>query len=86
MTLSYSHTDEYLANHHRTFIWRWMEIETESHAGAPDRALNVPVRSRRKENMSKEVRTTRGAPTHEYTGADPPGAHQGQLYCDGKSM
>ena len=28
LALSHSHTDEYLAYHHRTFIWRWMEIET----------------------------------------------------------
>ena len=25
-----------LAYHHRTFIWRWMEIETETHTGALD--------------------------------------------------
>ena len=36
VALSYSHTDEYLAYHHRTFIWRWMEIETETHIGALD--------------------------------------------------
>ena len=34
--------------------------------------------------MSKEVRTTRDAPTHEDSGADPLGAHQGQLDCVGK--
>ena len=27
LALSHSHNDEYLAYHHRTFIWRWMEIE-----------------------------------------------------------
>ena len=32
LALSHSHT-EYLAYHHRTFIWRWMEIETETHIG-----------------------------------------------------
>ena len=32
----HSHTDEYLAYHHRTFIWRGMEIETETHIGALD--------------------------------------------------
>ena len=36
MTLSYNHTDEYLAYQHRTFIWRSMEIETETHTRAPD--------------------------------------------------
>ena len=30
---SHNHTDEYFAYHHRTFIWRWMEIETETHIG-----------------------------------------------------
>ena len=34
LALSHSHTDEYLAYHHRTFIWRWMEIETETLIGA----------------------------------------------------
>ena len=36
LALSHSHTDEYLAYHHRTFIWRWMEIETEIHIGTLD--------------------------------------------------
>ena len=36
LTLSYSHNDDYLTYHHRTFIWRWMEIESETHTGAPD--------------------------------------------------
>ena len=36
LALSHSHTDEYLAYHHRTFIWQWMEIETETHIGALD--------------------------------------------------
>ena len=36
LALSHSHTDEYLAYHHRTFIWRWREIETETHTGALD--------------------------------------------------
>ena len=29
--LAHNHTDEYFVYHHRTFIWRWMEIETETH-------------------------------------------------------
>ena len=27
----HNHFDEYFAYHYRTFIWRWMEIETETH-------------------------------------------------------
>ena len=34
LALSHDHTDECFACHHRTFIWRWMEIETETHIGA----------------------------------------------------
>ena len=41
-----------------------MEIETETHIGALDLASKVQMRSRRRENMSKEVRTTRGVSTH----------------------
>ena len=36
LALSHSHTDEYLAYHHRTFIWQWIEIKTETHIGALD--------------------------------------------------
>ena len=36
LALSYSHTDEYLPYHHRNFICRWVEIETETHIGALD--------------------------------------------------
>ena len=36
LALSHNHTDEYFAYHHRTFIWRWMEIETETHIGTQD--------------------------------------------------
>ena len=31
LALAHNHTDEYFAYHHRTFIWRWMEIEKEIH-------------------------------------------------------
>ena len=62
LALSPIHTDEYLAYHHRTFIWRWVEIETETHIGALDSAPKVQMRSRRRENM-KEVRITRGVAT-----------------------
>ena len=41
-----------------------MEIETETHIGAVDLATKVQMRSRRRENMSKEVKTTRGVSTH----------------------
>ena len=34
--LAHNHTDEYFAYHHRTFICRWMEIETETHIGTLD--------------------------------------------------
>ena len=64
LALSHSHTDEYLAYHHRTFIWQWMEIETETHTGALDLAPKVQMRNRRRENMSKEVRTSRDVFTH----------------------
>ena len=36
MALAHNHTEEYFAYHHRTFIWRWMEIETETHIGTLD--------------------------------------------------
>ena len=64
LTLSHSHTDEYFEYHHRTFIWRWLEIETETHIGAMDCAPKVQMKSRRRENMKKEVRTAKGAFTH----------------------
>ena len=54
LTLSYSYTDEYLAYHHRTFIWQWMEIETETHIEALDLAPKVQMRNRRRENMDHE--------------------------------
>ena len=41
-----------------------MEIVTETHIGALDRAPKVQMRSRRRENISKEFRTVRGALTH----------------------
>ena len=41
-----------------------MEIETETHIGVLDLAPKVQMRSRRRENVSKEVRITRGASTH----------------------
>ena len=36
LALAHNHTDEYFVYHHRTFIWRWMEIETETHIGTLD--------------------------------------------------
>ena len=41
-----------------------MEIETETHIGAVDRAPKVQMRSRRRENLNKEVSTASGAFTH----------------------
>ena len=36
LALAHNHTDEYFACHHGTFIWRRMEIETETHIGTLD--------------------------------------------------
>ena len=36
LALAHNHTDEYFAYHHRTFFWRRMEIETETHIGTLD--------------------------------------------------
>ena len=41
-----------------------MKIETETHIGALDLAPKVQMRSRRRENTSKEARTARGAFIH----------------------
>ena len=41
-----------------------MEIETETHTESLNLAPKVQMRNRRRENMNKEVRTTRGASTH----------------------
>ena len=59
-----------------------MEIETETHIGALELAPKVQMRSRRRENMNKEVRTVRGAFTHWYKGTDLMRAHQGHLDWD----
>ena len=86
LALSHSHTDEYVAYHHRTFIWWWIEIETETHIGGLDWTPKVPMRTRRRENMSKEVRTARDVSTHWDGGTDLMGAHQGQLDWEWWSM
>ena len=41
-----------------------MEIETESHIEALDLTPKIQMRSRRRKNVSKKVRITRGASTH----------------------
>ena len=64
LALSNSYSDKYFAYHHRTFVWRWMEILTETHIAELDLASKVQMRSRKRENMSKKVRITRGASTH----------------------
>ena len=51
-----------------------------------DWAPKFQMRSRRRENMSKEVRTARGVPTHWDDGTDLMGAHQGLLDWDWWSM
>ena len=33
-----AHNHEYFACHHRTLIWRWMEMEAENHVGTLDLA------------------------------------------------
>ena len=63
LALSRSQTDDYLDYHHRTFDLGQMETETETHIEALDGAPKVQLKSGRRENMSKEVRTTRGSPT-----------------------
>ena len=59
--LAFSHTT--LMNILHITIWQWMERETETHIGALDLAPKVQMRRRRRENMSKEVRTAKGAST-----------------------
>ena len=34
LALYHCETDDYHEYHHRTFVWRWMEIETETHIGS----------------------------------------------------
>ena len=34
--VAHNHTDVYFAYHHRSFIWRRMAIQMETHIGAPD--------------------------------------------------
>ena len=36
--LAHNHTDEHFAYHHRTLIWRWREMEAETHVGTLDLA------------------------------------------------
>ena len=36
LALARNHTDEYFTCHRGTFIWRWTEMETETHVGTPD--------------------------------------------------
>ena len=46
LALVHNHTDEYFAYHHRTFIWRWMEIETETRIGTLDNSLGPNEKQR----------------------------------------
>ena len=36
LALAHNHADVYFAYHHRSFSWRWMEMETETHIGTLD--------------------------------------------------
>ena len=36
--LAHNHTDEHFAYHHRTLIWRWREMEAETHVETLDLA------------------------------------------------
>ncbi|KAK7823049.1 hypothetical protein U0070_025866 [Myodes glareolus] len=56
LALAHDHTDECFAYHHRTFIWRWMEIETETHIGTLDLTPWVRMGSRWSESAGKEGR------------------------------
>ena len=31
LALAHNHTDDYFVYHHRTFVWQWMEVESETH-------------------------------------------------------
>ena len=59
-----------------------MEIETKSFIRATDWALKVQLKSRKREKMSKEVRTARGWSTHCDSAPVLMGAHQIQLDLD----
>ena len=86
LALSSSQTDDYFEYYYRSFIQRQMEIETETHMGVLDWAPKVQLKSRRRENMSKEVRTTRGSSTHWDSVPELMGAHQNQLDWDWMGM
>ena len=36
VALAHNHADVYFAYHHRSFSWRWMELEMKTHIGILD--------------------------------------------------
>ena len=54
LALSHSHTDEYLAYHHRTFIWQWMEIETDWSTGLNSQGSNEEQKEGEHEQGSQD--------------------------------
>ena len=59
--------------------WRYRRKSTLEHR---TESPKVQMRSRRRKNMKKEIRTARGAITHWYKGTDLMRVHQGQLDWD----
>ena len=64
LALPHYHTKGYLEYHHRILIRSRMEIETEIFIRVMDCVPKVKLKSRRRENMRKEVRTVRGLSSH----------------------
>ena len=62
--LARDHTDEYFAYHHRSFIWRWMTIQTETHIGALDLAPQGPNEEQKDEENEKGNKDCEDAITH----------------------
>ena len=59
--------------------WRYRRRPTLEHRTEPPK---VQMRSRRRKNMKKEIRTARGVITHWYKGRDLMRVYQGQLDWD----
>ena len=63
LALLSSQTDDYQKYHHRIFAKQEMEIESETLIRALDLAPKVLLKSKRRENMSKDVKIMRSSPT-----------------------
>ena len=63
LVLPCSQIDEYLKCHYRNFIFQLIETETETCSGALGWTSKVQLKSRKNENMSKEVKTMMGTPS-----------------------